>query len=146
MSRGRPCSVTTLRSTTEVRAEFAQGQFGVIAGLDAFADDGLRLRKKSGEQDAGLDLGAGHRQLVIDGAQVGIAVNLERRKLVVAGGDLRTHLGERLHDASHGPAGEGLVAADAAGQRAARPECRRACGWSSRNCRRRVRRRGRGVR
>ncbi len=55
----------------EVGAEGAQGEFTVVAGADGFAHRCCAFGLQAGEQDAGLDLGAGHGRGVVDGAGAG---------------------------------------------------------------------------
>ena len=50
-----------------VRAEFAQSDFGVVAGADGFAHGGDAVGIEAGEQDRGFHLGAGNGRGVIDG-------------------------------------------------------------------------------
>ena len=52
----------------ELGAEGAQREFAVVAGADGFAHRGGAGGLQAGEQDAGLDLGAGNGRGVVDGA------------------------------------------------------------------------------
>ena len=67
----------------DLRAELLERDFGVVARADRLADDGVALREQAGQQNAALDLRAGHGELVIDAMQRA-AVDGERRKLSVA--------------------------------------------------------------
>ena len=91
VSVGRPASVIFRRLDREVGAELAQRDFGVVARAHRLGDGGLAFGEEAGEQHAGLHLRARHRQVVIDGPQLG-AVDFERRKLVFARLDVRAHL------------------------------------------------------
>jgi hypothetical protein len=61
-------------------------------------DDGRRpVGEQAGEEQAGLDLGAGDREPVLDAAKLR-ASNLKRRQPIVAAADVGSHLAQRLGD------------------------------------------------
>lgn len=99
----------------DIRAEFTQGEFGVIARADRLADDGFAFGVETPKEDAGLYLGAGHGKGVVNGMEFG-AVDGQGREFSVTRFDVRSHTGKRLHDAAHGPAGQRFVTDDAAGE------------------------------
>ncbi len=113
MSFGPPLDSDAPTAGTEIGAELAERDFGVVAGTYRLDDHGFPFGEEAGEQDAGLDLRAGYGQFVLDGAERA-AGDFERRKFVFAGLNLRAHLGQGLHDALHGPAAERFIAEDAA--------------------------------
>jgi hypothetical protein len=85
---------------------------------------GLRYRcpafgEQPGVQHARLDLGAGHGQDVVDGAERA-AFDLERRELALAGVNARAHLRKRRDDALHGPARKRFVSENPAAERLGR--------------------------
>ena len=114
-------------------AEGAEGQLAVVAGADGFADGGGAGGLQAGEEDAGLDLGAGNGRGVVDGAER-TAVDGER-SVAVGEREARAHRFKRFADALHGAAGERVVADEGEACRSAEREGRRSCAWLSRSCR-----------
>ena len=84
---------------------------GVVAGRQRLDHPGLALGEQPGEEQAGLDLGAGDRQLVGDAVERR-ALDLERRQAVLAGGEPRAHLAQRLGHAVDRAAADRVVAVE----------------------------------
>ena len=99
----------------EGNAKFFKSEFGVIAGAGRFGDAGFAFGKKSGEQNRGFYLRAGHGHFVLNAAQFA-AANFERGKIFVARADLRAHFAQRSEDALHGAFVERVVAGNFAGE------------------------------
>jgi hypothetical protein len=100
----------------DLRAEPAEHALGVVARQRAALDDArVPVRAESGEEDARLDLRAGDRRLVLDGLQRSPAFDTQRR-MAVERRQTRAHQFERLDDAAHRAAAQGLVAGEHGGE------------------------------
>src|ERR1019366_9290959 len=91
-------ALVILAANAKIRAEFAQGDLGVIARRHRLRYGGPAVGEESAEQDACLHLCAGHGQGVVDGPQPG-AVDFERREFPFPRVDLRTPFGPWPADA-----------------------------------------------
>ena len=98
---------------SERGAEGTQREFAVVAGADGFADDCGALGLQAGEQNAGLDLGAGNGRGEVDGVERS-AFDGDGR-VAVGEGEVRAHFAERLANALHGAAGERCIADEGEG-------------------------------
>src|SRR5277367_2619413 len=63
------------------RSEFAQSEFGMVAGANSFAHGGNTFGEKTGQQDGGFHLRARNRQRVIDGMQ-SAAADFQRSAII----------------------------------------------------------------
>jgi hypothetical protein len=88
-----------------------QHPLAVVAGGQRLDDRGRALGEQPGEEQAGLDLGAGDRQLVLDAVQRR-APDLERRQPVLAAGERGAHLAQRHGDPVDRPAADRVVAVE----------------------------------
>ena len=95
----------------DVRAHFAQGDFGMVAGADRFAQSGDAVGVEAGEQNRGFYLGTGNRRGVIDGFEFR-AVNFDGGAVAVFGANVGAHLAQRFGDAAHGAALKRFIASD----------------------------------
>ena len=64
----------------ELGAEMTEHALGVIAARQRLDNGGPTRRMHAGEQDGGLHLRRGHRQIVDDGDEIGGAAHLERQR------------------------------------------------------------------
>ena len=87
---------------------------GVVAGRQRLDHAGLARGEERGEEQAGLDLGARHRQLVGDAVERR-ALDLERRQALLAGAQPRSHQAERHGDAVDRAPADRLVAVERPG-------------------------------
>ena len=83
----------------------------MIAARQRLGNGGPTRRVHAGEQDGGLHLRRGHRQIVDDGDEIGGAANLERkrRSRILDG---KAHQVEGLKHAPHGPAAQRGIAGE----------------------------------
>jgi hypothetical protein len=92
--------VRPLRCTVTPAA--AEHALGVVAAGAGLGDRGGAVGGQGGQQHARLYLRAGHRQLVVDRAQLR-AVDGERRRRPSVASTLRAHQAQRLGDAVDRP-------------------------------------------
>ena len=90
-------------------AETAQHPLAVVATDARLRHPRRAVGEQPGEQQRRLQLRARHRQGVINAMQRA-AMNNQRRRTRLAGGDFRAHQGERLGDAAHWPLHQRTVA------------------------------------
>ena len=83
-------------------AKTAQHPLAMIAADTGFRDARRAVGKQPGKQQGGFQLRTRHRQGVIHTVQRA-AMNNERRRARVAGGNLRPHQRQRLSHAAHRP-------------------------------------------
>ena len=88
----------------------------MIARAHRLAHSGRAIGVEAREQQAGFHLRACHWQLVINRMQ-SAARDFERGKSAFPRSYGRAHFAQRFHDAFHGPAGERVVANQAAAER-----------------------------
>ncbi len=88
-------------------AEGPEGEFAVVSRANGLADGSGAFCLQPGEKNACFYLGAGHGRGEVDGVERG-AFDDDGR-MAVGEGDMRAHFGERLADALHGTAREGIV-------------------------------------
>src|SRR5699024_3457036 len=79
-----------------------QHALSMISTDRRFADTGPTLGIQSGQQNAGLDLSAGYRRIVLHALQFLPALNTQWRCTVFAGRYGGAHPGQRLGDSAHG--------------------------------------------
>ena len=108
MQRLRPGNGDGIQVAAEVGPEGPQGKFAVVAGAETFSDNRGSRGLQTGQQHAGLDLGAGYRSGVIDGPKW-TAVDGEWC-VAVREREPCSHGFKRLPDPLHGTAGERGVA------------------------------------
>ena len=95
----------------ERHARAAQHALGVVAARRRLDHRGRAVGQHAGDQHARLDLGARHRQDVLDAGQLG-AADRERREAPVAGLHPGAHAPQRLGHPVHRPAADRLVAVE----------------------------------
>ena len=103
----RPCS---LRESTAAPAALSI-TLGVVAARRRLDHPRLALCQQAGEEQAGLDLGAGDRHLVGDAVQ-GRAADLERRQPILASAQVGAHLAQRHRDPVDRAAADRVVAVE----------------------------------
>ena len=91
-------------------AEPGEHALGVVAGRGRLGDAGAALGEEAGQEQAGLDLGAGDRQGVFDTAQPWDGQEAQGGGAAGAGLDARPHEGQGFGDPPHGASAEGLIA------------------------------------
>ena len=98
-------------------AEVLEQALRVVSGDGRLVHGGAPPGQHAGQQHGALHLGAGHGQVVVDGAQ-GAALNLQRGAagLLAAGGDPGSHGGQRVDDAFHRAAAQRGIAEHAAAE------------------------------
>ena len=96
--------------------ESAQHALGVIARGRSFGHGGLALGEQPRQQHAGLDLRAGHRQCVVNGAQRRAPGDAQRRAAPRRGLQHGAHSRQGRDHPLHGPAHQRGVAAQFAGE------------------------------
>ena len=102
----------------------AQHPLRVVPRGGGLADDGLALGIEPGDEEAGLELGAGHRHGVINAAQVSAADGQGRSGAVSSSHDLGAHLAQGAQNTLHGSGSKGTVPGDDAEEGLARQEAR----------------------
>ena len=94
----------------------------MIARGGRLVDSGLSVGEQTREQQAGLDLRAGHRHSIGNALQPGSG-NVQGRAIAI-GNDLCAHLAQRLHHAPHRTPRERLIADQLAGEGLRRHDAR----------------------
>ena len=91
-------------------AEALEHALGVIAGRRWLGNGRLAFGIEARQQQAGFDLGAGHRHDVVHTLELAlIAIDLQRRAAFGSGVDIRAHFPQRIGHAAHGALAQGGI-------------------------------------